>query len=167
MLDQADRVQGVMIGAGGAERTTLGYPLSRAGPKWASILDRLHGVDSTNGGAVRDGAIARGPVRAIPLRGGLAYLQPAYVWRAQGAPTLSRVTALVGDSVRSAPTLAQLAGAPAGGPPLSTPSGAEFRSRVDSLYGTMREAMRRGAWTEFGRAFDALGRLLSGDRQAR
>jgi uncharacterized membrane protein (UPF0182 family) len=167
MLDQADRVQGMMIGAGGEQRMTLWYPLAKAGPKWASVLDRLHGVDSTNGGVIRDGAIARGPVRAIPLRGGLAYLQPAYLWRAQGAPTLSRVTALVGDSVHSAPSLAQLAGAPTGGAPSSAPGAADFRSRVDSLYGTMREALRRGSWSDFGRAFDALGQLLSGGRQSR
>jgi uncharacterized membrane protein (UPF0182 family) len=161
LLDQADRVQGMMIGTGGAQHMTLWYQLSRAGPKWASILDRLHGVDSTSSSVARDGGIARGPVRAVPLHGEMAYVQPAYLWRAQGAPTLARVTLLVGDTVRSASTLAQLTGVPPGGPSLATPSTMEFRSRVDSLYGTMRDALRRGAWTEFGRAFDALGRLLS------
>jgi uncharacterized membrane protein (UPF0182 family) len=151
----------MMIATGGAQRMTVWYQLSRPGPKWASILDRLHGVDSASSGAIRDGAIARGPVRAVPLRGEMAFVQPAYLWRAQGAPTLARVTLLSGDSVRTAPTLAQLAGPRAGGPTLAAPSPTEFRARVDSLYGTMRDALRRGAWTDFGRAFDALGRLLS------
>jgi hypothetical protein len=36
----------------------------------------------------------------------------------------------------------------------------DFRSRADSLYRVMRDALARGDWSAFGRAFDALGGAL-------
>jgi hypothetical protein len=42
----------------------------------------------------------------------------------------------------------------------SAPS-ADVRKRALELYDAMRDAMRRGEWAAFGRAFDALGKLLS------
>jgi uncharacterized membrane protein (UPF0182 family) len=36
----------------------------------------------------------------------------------------------------------------------------DFRSRVAELYAHMRDALRRGDWEAFGRAYDALGTLL-------
>jgi uncharacterized membrane protein (UPF0182 family) len=35
-----------------------------------------------------------------------------------------------------------------------------MRARAAALYGEMRDAMRRGDWTAFGRALDALGATL-------
>jgi hypothetical protein len=37
----------------------------------------------------------------------------------------------------------------------------DFRTRVRRLYEAMREALRRGDWEAFGRAYDALGRLTA------
>jgi hypothetical protein len=37
---------------------------------------------------------------------------------------------------------------------------ADFRQRVNDLYAAMRDALRRGDWTAFGKAYDDLGRVL-------
>jgi hypothetical protein len=39
-----------------------------------------------------------------------------------------------------------------------------FRARAQALHAAMREAMRRGDWSAFGLAFEALGRLLRSAR---
>jgi hypothetical protein len=39
-----------------------------------------------------------------------------------------------------------------------TPTG--FRQRVDELYAAMRDALRRGDWVAFGKAYDDLGQVL-------
>jgi hypothetical protein len=36
----------------------------------------------------------------------------------------------------------------------------DFRRRVNALYESMRDAMRRGDWAGLGAAYEALGRLL-------
>jgi hypothetical protein len=36
----------------------------------------------------------------------------------------------------------------------------DLRARAESLYHDMRDALRRGDWPSFGRAFDALGGAL-------
>jgi len=163
LLDASDRVRGMVIGTGGAERKTLWYETARLGPKWSAVLDRLHNVDTTSNSTTRDATIARGPIRAIPLAGTLAFAQPAYSWRAQAAPTLLHVGLLVDDSLLIAPSIAQSAGSL---PPLTTPvsstPGVDVRGRAAVLYGRMRDAMRRGDWTAFGQAFDELGKLLGG-----
>jgi hypothetical protein len=37
---------------------------------------------------------------------------------------------------------------------------ANFRQRVNALYTAMRDALRRGDWPAFGKAYDDLGRVL-------
>lgn len=162
LLDASDRVRGMVIGVGGADRRTLWYETPRLGLKWSSVLDRLHNLDSASSGSARDATTARGPIRGIPLAGTLALAQPVYSWRAQGPPTLSRVGFLVDDSVRVASSLVQLAGTLPAVVPSSVPLAGDLRVRAAALYGRMREALRRGDWTAFGQAFDELGKLLSG-----
>ena len=43
---------------------------------------------------------------------------------------------------------------------VSTITPAAFRQRVNDLYGAMRDALQRGDWPAFGKAYDDLGRLL-------
>ena len=42
---------------------------------------------------------------------------------------------------------------------------ADFRTAAEQLYARMSDAMRRGDWTAFGRAYDALGALLNRTRK--
>jgi hypothetical protein len=163
LLDASDRVRGMVIGTGGADRQTLWYEVSRLGPKWTAVLDRLHNVDTTANGTTRDATVARGPIHAVPLAGIIAFAQTTYTWRAQSAPTLLHVGLLVDDTLRIGSTIAQMAGSlPPLTNPASTPSGTDVRARAALLYERMREAMRRGDWASFGQAFDELGKLLAG-----
>jgi uncharacterized membrane protein (UPF0182 family) len=111
--------------------------------------------------------VARGPVRGIPIAGGIAFAQPTFSWRLQSAPTLLSVSLLMNDTVRIAPSLVQLAGSL----PASTPSpavpGRDLRTRAAALYARMRDALRRGDWVGFGQAFDELGKVIGGGSGSR
>jgi hypothetical protein len=50
--------------------------------------------------------------------------------------------------------------APRGATPLAGLSPQGFRARAESLYDSMRSALRRGDWAAFGSAYETLGRLL-------
>ncbi|HVX38928.1 MAG TPA: UPF0182 family protein [Gemmatimonadaceae bacterium] len=153
MIDDSDRLRGLLIGTGGANPLTAWAPLAAPGARWSAVIDRLRSIDSTGGGS-REGPLAHGRIRTIPLRGGAAFVMPTYRWRAEGTPTLSRVAVLAGDSVRpivpNAAILRAITGMPAIGP---APS-------LSALYQAMRDALRRGDWAAFGHAFDALGKAI-------
>jgi uncharacterized membrane protein (UPF0182 family) len=155
LVDDTDRLRGLLVGTGGSTPTTMWYPLTTPGPRWSAMLDRLRSVDSA-GSAAREGPLARGRVRAVPVRNGIGFLQPTYRWRPQSVPTLSRVIVLDGDSTKSlAPGTTMVAQRPD-----SLPGHAESRTTAAALYAAMRDALRRGDWAAFGRAFEALGRTL-------
>jgi len=162
LLDASDRVRGVVVGRGGARNQTLWYESPRPGPKWSSVVDRLRGADSATSSGARDASIARGPIRAVPMRGTLAFLQPTYTWRGQTPPTLHHVAYLADDTVRVAPSLAQLAGTLPAPVAIAAPAAIDLRGRIAGLYIRMRDALRRGDWVAFGQAFDELGRLVAG-----
>ena len=153
LLDRGDRIQGLFIGLGGPAPRSVWLPVSGA-PAWNESLDRLRAADTTSGA----GLLVRGYARAVPVGDRILLVQPRYDWRRGGTPRLLYVSALFGDSVKSAPSMLALLGRPAesGG---MLPE-AEFRARTRQLYDEMRRASARGDWTAFGRAFDALGALL-------
>lgn len=129
------------------------YPLSSPGPRWSAILDGLRSVDSA-GSAAREGPLVAGRVRAIPVRSGIGFLQPRYRWRPPNPPSMYRV-ALRGDSSRSiSPNVAP----PRPEEAPTTPG--DLRATIAALYSTMREALKRGDWVAFGKAFDSLGRAI-------
>jgi uncharacterized membrane protein (UPF0182 family) len=162
VLDAAERVRGVVVATGGAEYDVRWEAASPPGPRWGTILDRLHrAIDSASQGpGGRETPLVRGPVRVLPLGATRAYVQAAYAWRADGTPSVRLVAVLLGDTVRSGATVASAAGLPMPALPSVPLSPEEFRSRVSALYGEMREALARGDWLAFGTAYDALGRLL-------
>ena len=156
LVDDADRLRGLMIGTGGTTRSTRWYPLANAGPRWNAVIDKLRLVDSA-GSAAREGPLAHGGIRVVPVGSSIAFVQPNYRWRSQTTPTLNRVALLSGDTARSV--------APPFGvsPPVaatSAPAG-DLRTSVNSLYAAMRDALRRGDFAAFGRAFEALGKVLA------
>jgi hypothetical protein len=165
LLDVGERVKGVMISVGGTQPVTYWYPLAEPGLRWPAVLERLMRVPETPA-PPRDVTLRRGPVRIIPIRGGsAAYLQTTYAWRADGPPTVARVAVYGGaaarDSVAFGLSLAEAVGMrpdTTGVNAAMTP--ADFRQRVNDLYAAMREALRRGDWTAFGKAYDDLGRVL-------
>ena len=156
LLDGQDRVRGVVAAVGGQNRGTSWIPLTADAQRWGGTLDRIRAADS----AAHETSIVRSPVRVLPVGGQPLYLQAGFRWRPGSSPVLAHVVVVADDSARIAPTLAsslglasRTAGATVGAP-------AETRVRAESLYTAMRGALRRGDWTAFGRAFDALGTAL-------
>jgi hypothetical protein len=154
LVSEDDHLRGLFIGTGGAARTTMWYPLSAPGPRWSAILDRLRSVDSA-GAVAREGPLVSGRVRSVPVHSGIAFLQPRYRWRPPNPPALYRV-ALLDDSAKS---LAPNVPAPSH-PPEAPSTPRDLRATVAKLYADMREALKRGDWVAFGKAFDALGRAI-------
>jgi uncharacterized membrane protein (UPF0182 family) len=161
LVDDNDRLGGLLIGTGGATQATIWYPL-RGALRWSGVLDHLRSVDST-GNTAREGAMARGRVRVVPVRAGVGFVQPTYRWRTQSVPTLEQVALLAGDSATSvAPMRAPLVADSVEVPTRPIPGGSNSvtNATLPRLYSAMRDALRRGDWAAFGRAFDALGRAL-------
>jgi uncharacterized membrane protein (UPF0182 family) len=83
-----------------------------------------------------------------------------YRWRPGTSPTLAQVAVVVADTARVGSSLASALGIVARPPGGAMATPVETRVRAESLYTAMRDAMRRGDWPAFGRAFDALGTAL-------
>lgn len=155
LLDEQDRVRGVIAAEGGVPRMTAWVPLATDGVRWNGVLDRLRAADT----AAHENGLVRSPVRVLPVAGQPLYAQTVFQWRPGGSPRMARVAAVLGDSVHVASTLVAAVG---GAAPPRIPDAAprDLRARADSLYRIMRDALTRGDWSAFGRAFDALGAAL-------
>jgi uncharacterized membrane protein (UPF0182 family) len=156
LLDLQDRVRGVVASVGGAGRETSWIPLAPDGQRWGATVDRLRVADT----ASYDAPVIHAPARVVPLDGKPAYLQAAFRWRVGASPLLARVATVIGDSVRTGPTLATALGLSSTAHGATSAAPADLRARAESLYRDMRDALRRGDWTAFGRAFDAMGTTL-------
>jgi hypothetical protein len=156
LLDPQDRVRGMVAAVAGASRETVWIPVASDGLRWNGTLERLRVADTS----AADAPIVHAPVRVVPLGGKPAYFQAAFRWRAGGVPSLARVAAVVGDTVGAGPSLAAALGLSpdTSGAVATTP--ADRHARAATLYDEMRDALRRGDWTAFGRAFEALGTAL-------
>lgn len=166
VLDTAERVSGLVVGTGGGAGATHWVPVTRQRLRWSSLLDRCRrAVDSTTT-LPRNARLIRGSVRAVPLAGSVALVQPAYAWRADGPPALARVAVARDSAVTTGRTLAEALGVV---PPVVGDTGVlgarDFRMLVAELYDEMRNALQRGDWEAFGRAYEALGRLIAGSRR--
>ena len=163
VLDSAERVVGIMLATGGSSRVTLWVPTAQPGVSWSRLLERIQlPVDTAT--PPRDTRFVRGPMRAFPIAGSIAFIQTTYAWRSSAPPTVARVAVLAGDSVGTGPTFAHAAGVglePDAATPLAAP---DFRARVDAIYAAILAAMRRGDWVAFGEAMDALGATLAAPR---
>lgn len=155
LLDDRERVRGLVAAEGGPQRVTAWIPLVSGDLRWGNVLDELRGADTT----AHENGIVRAPVRAVPINGHPAYFQSVFQWLPGGTPRLVHVSALVSDSLAVAPTLTAILDGEGPGEPIDTTPPA-FRVRADSLYRVMRAALERGDWATFGRAFDALGTAL-------
>ena len=156
LLDSTERVRGVVAAGGGANRVTAWIPIVGGSARWGTVLDRMRAADSVSS---RDPSAVRASLRVAPVDGRALFVQPTFSLHAGGAPALLHVAALFGDSVRVATTLRAALGAM----PLAamdTNRHGDLRIRADSLYQAMRQALARGDWPAFGRAFDALGTAL-------
>jgi uncharacterized protein len=156
LLDAQDRARGVVASVGGAARETSWIPLAPDGQRWGGTVDRLRAADT----ASRDGLVVHAPVRVVPLAGRPMYFQAAFRVRAGASPALGRVATVSGDSLRAGPTLAAALGLVSATTTAGPATQVDLRTRAESLYRDMRDALRRGDWPSFGRAFEALGGAL-------
>ena len=94
--------------------------------------------------------------------GQLLFVQPLYAWRTDGATLLARGrNARIRSSPRRARSRTHSVRA-ARQPSATSPIGAaDFRTQAEQLYATHADALKRGDWVAFGRAYDALGALLN------
>ena len=163
VLDEDDRVVGILLATGGPSRRVLWLPLGDRGPSWGAALTRLREpVDTALG--ERDPPVVRGRVRVVPVGDGAVLVQPSYTWRVGVAPTVRAVTVLAADGVRTGRTFADAVGVTLEPTPAPPPLPIDFRLRVNALYEAMRTAVRRGDWAAFGAAFDSLGAILASPR---
>jgi len=158
LVDATDRLVGLLVEYGGSSPVTDWVPLAAPGPHWASVIDKLRTLDSAGTASADGGVLAHGRVRVVPVGTGLAFFQPTYRWAPQTLPLLNRIAVLSGDTLRSLPAPGPDASGVARAR-VEPDAGAAMRDSVRALYATMRDALRTGDWTSFGRAFDALGRL--------
>jgi len=114
--------------------------------------------------------VIRGNLIAVPIENSFLYVVPVYL-TAQGTdfPQLKRVIVISGDKVAMEPTLDEAIqsvfgtqqpqkGAPAlSGPPEL----GQARTQFDEA----QKAMQQGDWEKFGKAMEALKRLLAGPTQ--
>jgi uncharacterized protein len=156
LLDVQDRVRGVVASVGGAARETAWIPLAPDGQRWGATVDRLRAADT----ASREGPVVHAPVRVVPLAGRPMYFQASFRVRAGASQTLGRVATVTGDSARVGPTLAAALGLVLPTSATDPSTQIDLRTRAESLYRDMRDALRRGDWPAFGRAFEALGGAL-------
>lgn len=164
-----EHLRGLLIAAGGPEHATHWYPVRDAvdgGARWPALLARLSGFPDSLAAGAPSSAVRAGRLRALPVAGGVALVQPFFQARADGAAALARVAVAASDSlVRVGPTLAAALGVVAGrrgaadsfAPPASA---ADFRARVAALYDAMQAALRRNDLAAFGSAYAQLGALL-------
>jgi uncharacterized membrane protein (UPF0182 family) len=161
LLDSTERVRGVVASTGGLTRSTSWIPLASDGKRWGAVVDLLRVSDTTR----RDGGLVRAPLRVVPVGSQPVYVQPMFEWRPGANPALFRVAVARGDSVKSGGTLAKALGLATDTSSSATVAARSTQPRADSLYRAMREALARGDWTAFGRAFDALGTVLGATRR--
>jgi uncharacterized protein len=163
VLDDAGLVRGVVLATGGRARGTYWIEGRTSSTRWNDVLDRLRRSRDSVPGRPRDPTLRGGRVRVVPLSDRLVFVQSAYAWPTEGPPSLLRVAVVDHDSVFAGRTLADAFGlSPVFEPELSEPTTEEsFRARASRLYDAMRDALRRGDWTAFGQAYEALGELLA------
>jgi uncharacterized protein len=156
-VDNGGGARGVVIAPGGSDRRVRWMPLS--GAQTYDLLARSAGLVLDSLRSAGQGSLwVRGAARIVPSANGVNVITPLYLPRDDDrALTLAGVVVADGMHRTLAPTVA-LAIADW----RSTPG--VGRSITDGLaageYRALRDALRRGAWGEFGARLDVLGRLL-------
>ncbi|MEW5915882.1 MAG: UPF0182 family protein [Gemmatimonadota bacterium] len=165
VLDAANVVRGIYVATGGGSHDPVYVALPNSTTRWPVLLERMQSSgDATSSLIARDSRAIRGPVRSVPHAGGIAFVQSTYTARGDGTLAVARVTVAVGDSMRSGASVMAALGITPTSTTVAPATPEEFRSRVESYYRQMRDALTRSDWRAFGEAYEALGRLLRAPR---
>lgn len=167
LVDADDRITGVLVSRGGDLPRAEWYapppnPIAGAPKpaKWRDVLDQLASRAAAAGFGRARASDKRGAVQVIPSRDGFAFVQSFYDWPADGPPSLTGVSLLLGSQLTTGPMLSVALGLPAASVAPVVPGTAVSHAQIARLYDEMASAMRSGDWVAFGRAYSALGRLL-------
>ena len=141
---------------GGAARETSWIPLAPDGQRWGGTVDRLRAPTPRRARAGRACAGAR----RSPRLDGRCTSRPRFACAPARARRSAASRSWPATACASGPTLAAALGLVSATTATSPPTQVDLRTRAESLYRDMRDALRRGDWTAFGRAFEALGGAL-------
>jgi len=159
LLDPTEELRGVLVAPGGPDFRLRWIRGTAGGFRWSRLATDLQAASDSfqAGDATRP---LPGAIRILPATDGFVALQTHYVVRPDGIPQVLVAALARKEGTSAGRTLMDAAGLP--NPIIIdvrlTPE--DFRRRVNSLYESMREAMRRGDWAGLGAAYEALGRLL-------
>jgi uncharacterized protein len=115
--------------------------------------------------------VIRGNLIAVPIENSFLYVVPVYL-TAEGTdfPQLKRVIVISGDKVAMEPTLDEAIQAVFGTEQLQNPAQAPRQQQdlgqARAQFDAAQKAMQQGNWENFGKAMDALKRLLAGPAQS-
>ena len=153
-IDARGVVRGVIIAPGGEDRRTRWRPSADGAPYDGVIRGAQETSDSLRQPGSLTGA-RRSSTRVLPGAGAPRFLTPYFTVR-DGRPT-QIAAVLLTDGMRRgvATTIPEAAVIWRDGGRTSVPA-----STAAAMYRQMRDALQRGAWSEFGASFDALGRAL-------
>lgn len=159
-IDARGAVRGVLLAPGGEDRRTRWRPNADAAPYEGVIRSAQETSDSLRAPGSLTGA-RRSSTRVVPGTGAPRFLTPFFSMR-DGRPT-QMAAVLVTDGVRrgAASTVPEAALSWRDGAGTGVPATA-----AASMYRQMRDALQRGAWSEFGASFEALGRALGVTRDS-
>jgi uncharacterized protein len=160
LLDPTEDLRGILLARGGADFRLRWIRSPTDGLRWTRVAAELQSASDSSQTGSRATRPLAGPIRIVPSVDGFVALQTQYVVRPDGVPQVLLAAVARKESVSTGRTLMDAAGLP--DPVVAdvpvTPE--DFRRRVNALYESMREAMRRGDWAGLGAAYEALGRLL-------
>jgi len=113
--------------------------------------------------------VIRGNLIAVPIENAFLYVVPLYL-TAEGTdfPQLKRVIVISGDKVAMEPTLHEAIQAVFGGQPRNPAQALSPQPELGQareLFDEAQKAMQEGDWEKFGKAMEALKRLLTGPTQ--
>ena len=159
-IDTRGVVRGVLIAPGGEDRRTRWRPSADGAPYDGVLRSAQEVSDSLRQPGSLAGA-RRSSTRVLPGAGAPRFLTPYFSVR-DGRPT-QLAAVLLTDGLRrgAAPNVPEAAISWRDGGRGGMPATA-----AASMYRQMREALQRGAWSEFGASFEALGRALGVPRDS-
>ena len=154
-IDARGVVRGVAIAPGGEDRRTRWLPSADGAPYEGVVRGAQETSDSLRQPGTLIGA-RRSSTRVLPGKGAPRFLTPYFTLR-DGRPTQIAAVLLTDGMHRGVATTIPEAALSwrEGGRGAAIPG-----STAAAMYRQMRDALLRGAWSEFGASFDALGRAL-------
>ena len=160
LLDPTEDLRGVLVAPGGSDFRLRWIRNAEGGFRWSRLAIELQAASDSFKDAERATRPLAGAIRVLPSRDGFVAIQTQYVVRPDGVPQVLAASLARREGTSTGRTLMDAAGLPIPVIADSPVTPEDFRQRVNALYESMREAMRRGDWAGIGAAYEALGRLL-------